>query len=164
VGASPTADGYALPIDRALIDADPSMLGQPHHDYPAIDLVIPTGSPIYAVRGGVVARVVKWPHNCWEIGRCDQPCGIGLSIDGDDGARYIYCHGSNLNGLSVGQPVVAGQLLMWSGNTGRSGAPHLHLEIRVDGQRRCPHNLIRALFEGGPESDVSPLRDSRCWY
>jgi hypothetical protein len=57
----PTADGYALPIDRALIAADPSMLDQPHHDYPAIDLMIPTGSPIYAVRGGTVARVVNWP-------------------------------------------------------------------------------------------------------
>ena len=32
VGASPTVDGYALPIDRALIAANPSMLDQPHHD------------------------------------------------------------------------------------------------------------------------------------
>ncbi len=164
VGASPTADGYALPIDRSLIAGNPSMLNQPHHDYPAIDLMIPTGSPIYAVRGGVVARVVNWPHNCWELGICDQPCGIGLSIDGNDGARYIYCHGSNLNGLSVGQPIVAGQLLMWSGDTGRSGAPHLHLELRVNGRQRCPQQLLLKLYEAGTGVDLAALRDQVCVF
>lgn len=149
-----SADGYALPIDRTLIDATPSMLGEPHHDYPAIDLMIPVGSPIYAVRGGTVARVVEWPHNCWEVGRCEQTCGIGLSINGDDGARYVYCHGNRLNGIQVGAELAAGQLLMWSGNTGRSGAPHLHLEIKVNGQQRCPQALLRALYDSG--SGVTP--------
>ena len=162
VGASPTGDGYALPIDRALIAADPSMLSQPHHDYPAIDLMIPIGSPIYAVRGGVVARVVNWPHNCWVRGRCDQPCGIGLSIDGDDGARYIYCHGSRMNGVDVGEQVVAGELLMWSGNTGRSGAPHLHFEVRVNGLPHCPHQMLRQVFEAGGTFGASPLPTESC--
>ncbi len=31
------------------------------------------------------------------IGRCDETCGVGISINGDDGVRYIYCHGSRLN-------------------------------------------------------------------
>ena len=93
--------------------------------------MVPEGSPVYAVRGGTVARVVDWPHNCSQFGRCDQTCGVGVSINGDDGARYIYCHGTRLNGVDVGEIVAAGQLLMWSGNTGRSGAPHLHFEIRV---------------------------------
>jgi hypothetical protein len=164
MGVSPTVDGYALPIDRALIAANPSMLSQPHHGYPAIDLMIPTGSPIYAVRGGVVARVVSWPHNCWELGRCDQPCGIGLSIDGDDRARYIYCHGSRLNGVSVGQPILPGQLLMWSGDTGRSGAPHLHLELRVNGRQRCPQLLLRELYETGESVEPSALPDRMCKF
>lgn len=164
VGASPTADGYALPIDRALIAANPSMLNQPHHDYPAIDLMIPTGSPIYAARGGIVARVVNWPHNCTEFGRCDQPCGIGLSIDGDDGARYIYCHGSRLNGVDVRQPVVAGELLMWSGNTGRSGTAHLHFEIRVAGQQQCPQQLLQVLFESRRVGDLRTLRSQNCAF
>lgn len=144
------ADGrYTLPIDRALIAAHPSMLDEPHHDYPAIDLLIPIGSPVYAVRGGTVARVVNWPYNCWELGRCDETCGVGLSINGDDGVRYIYCHGSRLNNLTVGVPIAAGQLLMWSGNTGRSGAPHLHFEIRINGQQRCPQRLLRSIYETG---------------
>ena len=147
-----SSDGYALPIDRGLIDADPSMLDEPHHDYPAIDLMVPEGSPVYAVRGGTVARVVEWPFNCWEVGRCEQTCGIGISIDGDDGTRYIYCHGSRLNGIAVGDAVTAGQLLMWSGNTGRSGAPHLHFEIRVNGKQQCPQALLAALYAGSNSS------------
>ena len=147
-GATPTEDGYALPIDRALIAAHPSMLDEPHHDYPAIDLLIPGGSPVYAVRGGTIARIVNWPYNCWELGRCDETCGVGLSINGDDGVRYIYCHGSQLNGLTVGATITTGQLVMWSGNTGRSGAPHLHFEIRVNSQR-CPQQLLRSIYETG---------------
>ena len=159
-----SADDYALPIDRVLIDADPSMLDQPHHDYPAIDLMIPTGTPIYAVRGGTVARVVEWPHNCWEVGRCEQTCGIGLSIDGNDGTRYIYCHGSRSNGLAVGDQVTTGQLLMWSGNTGRSGAPHLHLEIKVDGRQRCPQTFLRALYDFGLGELATSLPSDSCIF
>lgn len=155
-----SADGYALPVDRVLIDADPSMLDQPHHDYPAIDLMIPTGSPVYAVRGGTVARVVEWPYNCWEVGRCEQTCGIGLSINGDDGARYIYCHASRSNGFAVGAQITAGQLLMWSGNTGRSGAPHLHFEIKVAGQRVCPQHVLRRIY-GIVEGSMST---TACWF
>ena len=164
VGAEPTVDGYALPIDRALIDADPGMLSQPHHDYPAIDLLVPVGSPIYAARGGVVARVVNWPYNCWRLGRCEETCGVGLSIDGDDGARWIYCHGAQLNGISVGDTVSAGQLLMWSGDTGRSGAPHLHLEIRVGGRQVCPQPLIADVYTLGTALPSAQLPEDGCSF
>ena len=163
-GATPTEDGYALPIDRALIAANPSMLDEPHHDYPAIDLLIPTGSPVYAVRGGTVARIVNWPYNCWEIGRCDQTCGVGLSINGNDGVHYIYCHGSRLNGLAAGATVTAGQLLMWSGNTGRSGAPHLHFEIRVNGQQRCPQGMLRGIYDAGRTPAPNSLPVDGCSF
>jgi hypothetical protein len=159
-----SADGYALPIDRTLIDAKPTMLDEPHHDYPAIDLMIPTGSPVYAIRGGTVARVVEWPYNCWEIGRCEQTCGIGMSIDGDDGARYVYCHGSRLNAVAVGDQVTTGQLLMWSGNTGRSGAPHLHLEMKVNGQQRCPQALLQAIFDTGDGVTPASLAAAGCSF
>lgn len=163
-GATPTEDGYALPLDRALIAARPAMLDEPHHDYPAIDLMAPVGSPVYAIRGGTVARIVNWPFNCWRLGRCDETCGVGLSINGDDGVRYIYCHGSRLKGLSVGATVSAGQLLMWSGDTGRSGAPHLHFEIRVDAQQRCPQKLLRSIFELGVAPRPASLPADGCQF
>ena len=161
-GATPTEDGYALPFDRAQIAARPAMLDEPHHDYPAIDLLIPEGSPIYAVRGGTVARIVNWPFNCWRLGRCDETCGVGLSVNGDDGIRYIYCHGSRLNGLRVGTTITVGELIMWSGDTGRSGAPHLHFEIRVNGQQRCPQQLLRSIFETGMAPKPASLPAAGC--
>jgi Peptidase family M23/Transglycosylase-like domain len=163
-GAVATDDGYALPLDRTLIAANPTVLDQPHHDYPAIDLMVPEGSPVYAVRGGTVARVVDWPHNCYQYGRCDQTCGVGVSIEGDDDARYIYCHGTRLNGVDVGEAVAAGQLLMWSGNTGRSGAPHLHFEIRVSGEQRCPQRLLVTLFDAGAAPQPSSLEPAGCSF
>ena len=154
------ADGYALPLPKAIIDANPKMLTQPHHDYPAIDLLVPEGTPVYAVRGGTVARVTNWPHNCWDYGRCDETCGIGLSINGNDGARWIYCHGSQLL-IHDGQPITTGQPIMVTGNTGRSGAPHLHLEIKVNRTRRCPQTFLQALATGHA-IDVVALPDSNC--
>ena len=157
---------WALPGPRELIDANPSALSAPHHDYPAWDWIIPANTPIYAVRGGTVATVHQWPHNWWANG-CGtnstgcQTCGIGLTIVDNDGTRWSYCHGTNLT-VTLGDTVAAGQQIMWSGNTGRSGTPHLHIEIRtVDGQRQCPQPLLESLHRGGA---AALDRSRRCWF
>lgn len=160
-GATPTEDGYPRPIDRALIAADPGVLDEPHHDHPAGDLMIAVGSPICAVRSGTVARVVDRPHNCRQLGRCDKTYGVGVSIAGDDATRYIYCHGSQLDGTSVGRAVAAGELLMWSGNTGRSSAPHHHLGLRVGGQQVCPHDSSAPPFRDRPGRAAASIA-ARC--
>jgi hypothetical protein len=155
-GSTATIDGdWALPGPRALIDANPAALTAPHHDYPAWDWIIPVNTPIYAVRGGTATAVRQWPHNWWTEG-CGpdstgcETCGVGLTITDADGTRWTYCHGTNLT-VTLGSTVVAGQQVMWSGNTGRSGTPHLHLEIRTaDGQRRCPQPLLAALAQDVP--------------
>ena len=64
----PMDGDWSLPGPRSLIDANPSALDQPHHDYPAWDWLIPVGTPIYAVRGGRVAVVRTWPYNWWNRG------------------------------------------------------------------------------------------------
>ena len=70
VGGSvePLPGGWSLPGPRELIDADPSVLTAPHHDYPAWDWIIPVNTPIYAVRGGTVVSIRSWPHN-WTTGQ-----------------------------------------------------------------------------------------------
>ena len=153
-----------------MIDATVNQLDDPHHDYPAWDWIIPTGTPIYAVRAGTVATVSAWPHNWWEQGCTTRgvngcaPCGIGLTIVDDLGTRWTYCHGSNLH-VTQGAHVEAGQLLITSGNTGRSGTPHLHLEIRTaDGFRRCPQGLLTTLRASRTEASPAALPRSGCSF
>ena len=116
-------------------------------------------TPIYAVRGGTVVNIQAWPHNWWTSGcgtaggRDCRTCGVGVTICDAEGVRWTYCHGSNVT-LALNDEVEAGHQIMWSGNTGRSGTPHLHLESRVNGERRCPQHLVRALLGGDKPSPV----------
>ncbi len=137
---------YALPIDRALIDVGPAMLDQPHHDYPALDLPLPTGTPVYAVAGGRVRSVDP-----------GGLCGNGVVVAGDDGYVYTYCH-ADAAAVTAGAVVVAGQLVMRSGNTGNSDGPHLHLQVaRPDGTLVCPQGLLRAWYLGDPKPAASAV-------
>ena len=153
-----------------MIDATVNQLDDPHHDYPAWDWIIPTGTPIYAVRAGTVATVSAWPHNWWEQGCTTRgvngcaPCGIGLTIVDDLGTRWTYCHGSNLH-VTRGSHVEAGTLILTSGNTGRSGTPHLHLEIRTaDGIQHCPQTLVASLYRDGVGLDPRSLSTTGCSF
>jgi murein DD-endopeptidase MepM/ murein hydrolase activator NlpD len=146
-------DGYSLPVDRRWYDDHPVWFTKPHHDYPAADIPVPSGTPIYAV---VAGTVVSTP----DAGRC----GTGVVLNGDDGAQYSFCHGTvGQRSVAVGDRVEAGQLLMLSGNTGNSTGPHLHFGIRVGGQQRCPQNLLVAIAEGRSPS-VADLPASGCSY
>lgn len=158
---SPAVEGWSLPGPRELIEENPEVLTYPHHDYPAWDWMIPINTPIYAVRSGRVAAVRLWPHNWWTEG-CGadstgcEPCGVGLTIVDAEGTRWTYCHGNSLT-ARLGDVVAAGQQVMWSGNTGRSGAPHLHLEIHTtDGIRRCPQQVLIILIGGASPPSAMP--------
>ncbi|MCB0991499.1 MAG: M23 family metallopeptidase [Acidimicrobiales bacterium] len=88
--------------------------------------------------GGTVTRTTPWNRNlrgagCGTTGSGDcTTCGIGVTITDTDGTRWTYCHGSAIN-VTNGQLVEAGQPLLTSSNTGRSGTSHLHLEINAGG-------------------------------
>jgi hypothetical protein len=143
---------WSLPVDRALIDANPAALTAPHHDYPAWDFGIPVGTPIYAIRGGTVDRVSTWSGNCYgNRDGCVDKCGTGVTIEDSDGVRWIYCHATRLT-VALGDEVVAGRLIMLSGNTGHSSGPHLHLGIRIDGVDHCPQPLLGMLYSSAVAS------------
>lgn len=167
VGIAALADGFAYPGPADLFHTAP--VDSPHHDYPAWDWMLPTGTPIYAVRGGTVVAVQAWPYNWWDRG-CQQnstgcsTCGIGVTIQDGDGNRWAYCHGNDVH-VAVGSTVDAGTQLLTSGNTGRSGGPHLHLQIKTpDGQLRCPQQLLRSLRDHQLGIDPSALPTTGCYF
>jgi len=126
---------YALPVSRDLLNVP--LLRRPHHDYPAWDLAVPIGTPVYATHRGTVIAVTD-----------DERCGRGLVIAGLDGGRYTYCHADAVT-VARGQVVAAGSQIMRSGNTGRSTGPHLHLQIHSPaGSLVCPQDLMESWYAG----------------
>jgi murein DD-endopeptidase MepM/ murein hydrolase activator NlpD len=131
---------YALPLERRWYDEHPNWFTKPHHDYPAADIPVPIGTPLYAVTNGLV---VGTPTS--------GKCGIGVVFNGDDGAQYTYCHGQpSTQAVTIGDRVTVGQHLLDSASTGNSTGPHLHFGIRAGSAQRCPQPFFVAIVEGRP--------------
>ena len=132
--------GYTLPVNHAWYDQHPDWFAGPHHDYPAVDIPVPIGTPVYAVTNGVIAGTPV-----------TGKCGIGIILNGDDGAQYTYCRGGpGTQTVAIGERVTVGQLILHSASTGNSTGPHLHFGIEIDGTRRCPQEFLTAIATGLP--------------
>ena len=66
---------------------------------------------------------------------------INFMIDHGGGLATLYAHNSRLL-VKVGQTVNAGDIVSLSGSTGRSTGPHLHFEVRVNGERTDPRSYL----------------------
>jgi murein DD-endopeptidase MepM/ murein hydrolase activator NlpD len=91
-----------------------------------IDLGAAYGSPIAAAASGVVI------YAGWEGGY-----GNLTVIDHGGGLATAYGHQSRI-AVSVGQSVAQGEIIGYVGSTGHSTGPHLHFEVRVNGQAVDP--------------------------
>ncbi|MEP2372754.1 M23 family metallopeptidase [Ilumatobacter sp.] len=167
-GPTAVTGDWALPAPREVIGEN--TLDDPHHDYPAWDFMIPAGTPIYAITGGTVANVGTWTGNWWAAGcggnnppaACTS-CGVGITIQHPDGLRHTYCHNSTSH-VAEGDAVAPGQHIADSGNSGRSGSAHLHLELRINGIRHCPQPLLDALYHGTAIPLAADLPTSGCSF
>lgn len=95
-----------------------------------IDVAVKTGTEIVAAIGGKVT-LAGW----------DGSYGYNVVIsDGDTEIRYAH-----LSEILVekGDNVAAGQLVAKSGNTGNSTGPHLHFELKIDGQNVDPSLYVK---------------------
>ena len=128
----------------------------PHHDYPAVDVLVPAGTPVVAWRGGVVRNIHE------DRGR---PCGFGITVVDASwpDVTWTYCHMSHLD-VAPGDVLAAGQRVGRSGNTGRSGTPHLHLEVRVGGRQVCPQPALRSIAATGEMIDPHRLPTRGCTF
>lgn len=89
--------------------------------HPGIDIAGPSGTPIYAAKGGTIAEATCG----WDGGY-----GCHVVINHGDGYSTMYAHMVTQPSVSVGQSVAGGQLIGFRGSTGRSTGPHVHFEIR----------------------------------
>ena len=130
-----------MPVRRPLIgDADVSspfgyrpdpFLGRPAL-HPGVDLVQAYGSTIKATGAGRVVHA--GPMGGY---------GNMVEIDHGNGLATRYGHMSEIL-VEEGQDVQAGAALGRIGSTGRSTGPHLHYEVRVDGEPVDPTRFLRA--------------------
>jgi murein DD-endopeptidase MepM/ murein hydrolase activator NlpD len=93
----------------------------------AIDIAIVEGTPIFASDTGTVTYAAWSPH-CY---------GNLIVINHGNGAETFYAHLSSFN-VVPGQIVYQGNVIGGSGNTGCSSGPHLHFELRINGNRDNP--------------------------
>ena len=91
-----------------------------------IDFGASYGSPIIAAKSGVVTTATY-----------NTAYGNMVIIDHGDGTSTLYAHASSF-ATSVGQTVSQGQTIAYVGSTGYSTGPHLHFEIRINGQHVNP--------------------------
>jgi murein DD-endopeptidase MepM/ murein hydrolase activator NlpD len=62
----------------------------------------------------------------------DVAYGLFVKVAHDDEISSLYAHNSWLF-VSAGDSVEIGEVIALSGNSGRSTAPHLHVEIEREG-------------------------------
>lgn len=97
----------------------------------AIDVAMPTGTPIKAADGGKVT----FAGTKGSYGRL-------VIVSHENGYETRYAHNSSLL-VKQGQRVYKGQVIAKSGNTGRSTGPHMHFEVRKNGVPVNPLNYVR---------------------
>lgn len=67
--------------------------------------------------------------------------GYLVIIDHDFGIETRYAHNSSLI-AKLGEHVKRGDIIAKSGNTGNSTGPHIHYEIRLNGEPQDPRNYL----------------------
>jgi murein DD-endopeptidase MepM/ murein hydrolase activator NlpD len=108
--------------------AAPGPGAEPHQ---GLDIAVPIGRPVRAAGGGTVLQAGEQA----EYGRF-------VLLEHPGGYETMYGHLSRIT-VATGQPVDTRQVIGLSGNTGRSSAPHLHFEIRREGQLVNPNDMIK---------------------
>lgn len=102
-----------------------------HREHGGLDIAVPTGTPVLAASGGVVTHA--GPAGSY---------GQMVELDHGDGIVTRYAHQSDIT-VTVGQKVRAGETVGAVGSTGASTGPHLHLEVRQDGEPLDPMDFLR---------------------
>lgn len=99
--------------------------------HPALDLVAPLGTPIYALEDGTVERA----------GYSLFGYGQHVVINHENHMQSLYAHLSSI-AVAPGQKITRGELIGKVGSTGFATGNHLHLEISYEGNLVNPLEVL----------------------
>ena len=91
-----------------------------------IDIAAPSGTKVVAANAGTVLKA-EWNNSY----------GYMVIIDHGGGIVTLYAHNSSLL-VKEGDIVTRGQVISLSGSTGMSTGPHVHFEVRINGEYKDP--------------------------
>jgi murein DD-endopeptidase MepM/ murein hydrolase activator NlpD len=116
--STPSSAGLIWPVAGPVTSPFGWRWGRMHE---GIDIAASTGTPIHAAAAGTVI------YCGWEEGY-----GNLVAIDHGGNLSTAYGHQSAI-AVTCGQTVQQGDVIGYVGSTGHSTGPHLHFEVRVDG-------------------------------
>jgi peptidoglycan DL-endopeptidase CwlO len=126
-GSGVSSSGLIWPVQGPVTSPFGMRWGRMHE---GIDIGVPYGTPIHAAASGTVI------YAGWMSGY-----GNLIVIDHGHGLATAYAHQSAF-ATSNGQSVTQGQTIGYVGCTGHCFGPHLHFEVRVNGQPVDPLNYL----------------------
>jgi murein DD-endopeptidase MepM/ murein hydrolase activator NlpD len=115
--------GYQWPVSGPVTSPFGWRWGRMHE---GIVIAVPSGTPVHASAAGTVI------YASWMDGY-----GNFVIIDHGGGIATAYGHNTSL-AVTVGQHVEQGSVIAYSGSTGHSTGPHVHFEVRVNGNAVDP--------------------------
>ncbi|MBR3001990.1 MAG: M23 family metallopeptidase [Clostridia bacterium] len=95
-----------------------------------LDIATSSGTPIHVVSDGTVISAAY-----------TGAYGNLVKVSHGNGVETWYAHTSKMY-VTAGQTVKAGDVIAAVGSTGNSTGPHLHFEIRINGNHVNPQNYI----------------------
>lgn len=118
---------FIMPVDGMVTSVFGYRGGKLHG---GIDIAAEEGAPVRAAAGGTVTNAGS-----------EGDYGLCVVIDHGNGKETVYAHNKNLN-VSAGDKVSQGDVIANVGETGQAAGPHLHFEIRFDGEAVDPGTVI----------------------
>ncbi|MGQ0702362.1 MAG: M23 family metallopeptidase [Gemmatimonadales bacterium] len=136
-GSSPEPEAGAdvpnrWPLDeRGFVTRGQAQAGTGDEEHPGIDIAVPVGSVVRAAGNGMVLQTGT-----------QAEYGLFVLLSHPNGYQTMYGHLSRILAVE-GATARAGEVIAQSGNSGRSSAPHLHFEIRLNGVSIDPGTLVK---------------------
>lgn len=106
----------------------PVLKRQEYHD--GLDIAVNYNTPVISAAAGKVI-FAGWSGGYGRL----------IKIKHNDQYTTYYAHLNKIS-VSIGQKIKKGQLIAYSGNSGRSTGPHLHYEVRKNGIPENPRKYV----------------------